>query len=89
MLNVAKSHLEPHQIADWLGFSVDLSAGCFKVPTDKIARLKSAIYSISMVGNRVAARRLASVIGQIISMSLTIGPVSRLRTRAMYSVLNQ
>ena len=34
-------------------------------------------------------RSLASIIGQIISMSLALGPVTHLRTRALYSVLNQ
>ena len=36
VLNVSKSHLEPHQIADWLGFSIDLCTGCFRVPSDKV-----------------------------------------------------
>ena len=31
---------------------------------------------------------MASITGQIISMTLAMGPVSRLRTRALYSVLN-
>ena len=89
VLNIPKSHLEPHQITDWLGVIIDLCAGCFRVPTDKIDRLKTAIRSISTQGNRVAACFLASVIGHIISMSLAIGPVIRLRTRALYAVLNQ
>ena len=82
-------HLEPQQVVDWLGFIVGLNAGCFRVPADKIARLKSAIHSITTRGNKVAARFLASVVGQIISMRLAVGPVSRLHTRAMYAVLNQ
>ena len=65
---------------------MDLNAGCFRVPADKITRLKSAIHSITTRGNKVAVRFLASV---IISMRLAVGPVSRLRTRAMYAVLNQ
>ena len=56
VLNFPKSHLEPHQIAEWLGFIIDLCAGCFKVPPDKINRLKMAIHSIISHGNRVAAR---------------------------------
>lgn len=36
----------------------------------------------------VPARLLASVMGQIISMSLAIGPVAHLRTRALYDVIN-
>ena len=89
VLNIPKSHLEPHQITDWLGFIIDLCAGCFRVPSDKLERLKTAIHSISKQGNRIAARFLASVTGQIISMSLAIGPVSCLRTRALYAVLNR
>ena len=87
VLNVSKSCLEPHQIADWLGFTVDLGTGCFRVPQDKISRLKYALQTIR--GNVVNARSLASVIGQIISMSLALGSVTRLQTRAMYAVLSQ
>ena len=89
VLNFPKSHLEPHQIAEWLGFITDLCAGCFKVPPDKINRLKMAIHSIISHGNRVAARLLASMNGRIISMSLAIGPVCRLLTGALYVVLNR
>lgn len=89
VLNTDKSCLKPHQVADWLGFIVDLGAGYFRVPEDKISRLKHAIQSVASGGILVGARSLASVIGQIISMSLAVGSVSRLRTRAMYSVLNQ
>ena len=87
VLNIARSHLEPHQVVDWLEFIVDLNAGCFGVPADKIARLKSVIHSITTRGNKVAACFLASVVGQIISMSSAVGLVSRLRTRVMYAVL--
>ena len=35
------------------------------------------------------ARALASVVGQITSMSVALGQVAPLRTRAMYVILNQ
>ena len=38
--------------------------------------------------SRVPVKRLASIIGKIISMSLAIGPVSRLKTRALYTAIN-
>ena len=75
MLNVSKSHLEPVQHIAWLGFNVDLLNGCFCVPPDKMERLKSAIACVPMRA-RVSARSLASIVGQIISMSLPIGPVA-------------
>ena len=88
VLNVSKSHLEPVQVIAWLGFNVDLKNGCFSVPPEKIERLKSAIVSVPLRGT-VTARSLASIVGQIISMSLAVGPVSRLRTRALYLLINQ
>lgn len=88
VLNIAKSNLEPQQLVEWLGFTVDLQVGCFRVPEDKVSRLKSAIRCISPE-MPVHARALASVVGQIISMSVALGPVARLRTRAMYVILNQ
>lgn len=68
---------------------MDLTEGCFRVPGEKIDRLKAIIRSMPPEGGVVAARSLASVVGQIVSMSLALGPVTRLRTRAMYFVLNQ
>ena len=88
VLNVIKTHLEPVQIIDWLGFVIDLREGSFSVPQHKIDRLKSAITNVPTLGT-ITARSLASIVGQIISMSLAIGPVSRLRTRALYSIINQ
>ena len=88
VLNVSKSHLEPVQIIDWLGFTVDLKRGCFSVPQHKIDRLKLAVMNIPL-SDTATARCLASIVGQIISMSIAIGPISRLRTRALYSIINQ
>ena len=36
----------------------------------------------------IAAKVLASLVGRIISMSLALGPIARLRTRNMYCLLN-
>ena len=44
--------------------------------------------SIPLLG-KVQVRLLASIAGQIISMSLAVGPVARLRTRALYDVINR
>ena len=35
------------------------------------------------------ARKLASLIGKIVSMSIGLGPVTRLMTRALYTTLHQ
>ena len=43
VLNIMKSQLNPVQVFDWLGFTLDLREGCFNVPQHKIDWLKSAI----------------------------------------------
>ena len=53
------------------------------MPEEKIVKLMHSIDSVLAI-RLVPARLLASVTGQIISMSLALGPVARLRTRALY-----
>ena len=84
-----KSRLSPHQVGDWLGFMVDLSLGYFIVPDDRITRLKK-FNSLSSIlqAYRVSVHAVASIVGQVMSMSLPLGPISRLRTRALYGDIN-
>ena len=49
--------------------------------------LKSQLSRVAAKG-ALKAKELASIIGKVISMSLAIGPVSRLMTRRMYALLN-
>ena len=60
--------------------------GLFIVPPEKISKLQEAIAGIPLHG-RVPVWQLASIVGQIISMSLAVGPLTRLRSRQMYEVL--
>ena len=62
--------------------------GEFSVPQNKLDALKSQLQAIAKAP-RVPARQLASVIGKIMSMSLALGPVTRLMTRKLYFLLNQ
>ena len=80
--------MDPSQFGRWLGFEIDLYAGSFRVPSDKISKLKNIIASIEPY-SLVRVRLIASVAGQIISMGLALGPVARLRTRALYTVIEQ
>ena len=82
-----KSRLDPQQQGLWLGFSLDLDRGLFTVPMEKVSKLKEAIAAVSQAV-RVPVRLLASVVGQIISMGLAVGPITRLRTRYMYEAIN-
>ena len=81
VINVPKSHLEPTQVGIWLGSILTLSEGIFLVPQEKIERLCQAISEELLLYDRVSVRHLASIIGQIISVGLAVGPVARLRSR--------
>lgn len=48
-------------------------------PEEKVLSLRSAIASI-LGRSVISARKLASILGQVISMSLAIGPVAQLHT---------
>ena len=87
IINAEKSQLEPVNAGPWLGFRIDLRKGMFYVPEDKISRLRAAIASV-LGCNVIGARKLASIVGQVISMSLAIGSIARLRTRSLYHILN-
>jgi len=88
VLSIPKCHLEPHQIADWLGYIIDLVSGCFRIPGDKIERLHLVIQCVSP-SSRVAVCTLASIVGHLISMSLDLGPIAHLRTRYFYAAIKE
>ena len=85
--NHTKCNWTPSQQCAWLGFELDLEQGKITVPQAKInaleALLKDAIGKCSL-----PAKALASITGKIISMSPGLGPVTRLMTRGLYTLLN-
>ena len=87
ILSTNKCCLKPCQIGDWLGFVIDLVNGQFRVPEHQLVKLKTSITSISQL-QKIPVRALASVVGQIMSMSLALGPITRLKTRAVYADIN-
>ena len=86
VIRIEKSNWGPLSTARWLGFMLDLEKGCVMVLPEKIAALKDSMASVATAG-QVQARHLASITGTLLSMSLGIGPVSRLMTRAMYALI--
>ena len=71
-----------------LGLEIDLASQQFFVPEKKVTALKSLIQETlddaCAHENRVHAKRLAAVAGRVVSMSLALGGVSRVRTRCLY-----
>ena len=75
-INFPKSGTIPLFERKHLGFDVDLGAGYFRVPEDRWEALQFSTDALLMArGGRVQARALASLVGTVISMILTWGPV--------------
>ena len=74
----------PSQHAELLGFIVDLKAGTFHVPPRRVDAWKQLLDIIIAKDFCVSARTLSRVTGSLVSMSLAMGPVVCLWTRAMY-----
>ena len=87
ILNIEKSVWVPRNHLEWLGFQINLCECEFKVPPDKLDRLKVQLRDIE-AQQSAPARCLASLIGKIMSMSLALGPVTQLMTCSLYAVLN-
>ena len=70
----------------WLGFIVDVGLGQIEVPIEKIEALPGAISPLSC-SKHIQARKLASILGRIVSMGLAFGTMTRFMTRSLYAVL--
>ena len=66
---------------------MDLRQGVFSIPVERIEKLRNAIARLLSSG-LASARSLAKVTGQVLSMSIAVGPVTRLCTRALYEMIN-
>lgn len=84
-INFEKSHLILSSSLEHLGFVVDLDQGRFEVPERRWSTLQSLLADV-LCRKRVQVRTLARVAGHLVSMSLALGPVSRLFTRVCYQV---
>ena len=84
--HATKSVWLPTQRLEWLGFVVDVALGHIEIPQEKIAALQCLLRRACQ-SRLVVAKRLASIVGRIISMGLAFGPVSRFMTRCLYAVL--
>jgi hypothetical protein len=86
VVNEEKSQWMPSHSVTWLGFEIDLRQGMIAIPTEKIENLKNLI-KVSLQSRDMSAKDIAGIVGRIISMGLGIGPITRLRTRCLYALL--
>ena len=88
LVNSEKSDFQPRQFGEFLGYTLDLESGKFRVPRHKIDDLQSLLIGTLSASDFVTARSLARITGVIISMGLALGPVSRSFTRSLYHAQN-
>ena len=88
VLNLDKSVLEPCQVLDFLGYTVStVGKPLFQVPAERVAKLMSTLREVRQAGTGwIRVRRVASLAGQLMSMSLALAP-ARLFTRGLYGVV--
>ena len=83
---VDKCIWEPVQELTWLGAVLNAQNGTISIPQrriDKAIRLVNDVKRLSQMNCYVRVRSVASVVGQIISMSIVIGSVSQIMTRCL------
>ena len=69
---------------------LDTNRGVISVTHKRISKLKTSIVSIPQGHcSHVKVRYLASVVGQIISLTPCVGNVTRIMTRSLYAVVDQ
>ena len=86
--NEEKSLWQPVQIIIWLGVILNTLDGTIKATDERIQKLTAGLVDLSSrpPPRKVHVRSVASVTGQIISLSSCVGPVARLMTRFLFSV---
>ena len=89
VVNLEKSALDPTQTMEFLGYEVNtVSVPTFTVPPCRVAKLVCALQLLQNAPDgRCKVREVASVAGQILSMSLALAP-ARLFTRGLYNVVD-
>jgi hypothetical protein len=81
VINEEKSVWIPQQQVKWLGFILDSVANIFEVPSEKLSRLKRAIYKNLLYQNACSARDISKTVGKIISLFHVFGILVYLMTK--------
>ena len=85
--NDLKSQWIPARCIIWLGFELDLEQGWLRIPESKLQMLQNQLSKKDGL-QPIPAKALASIIGKIVALSPAMGPVTRLMTCSLYSVLS-
>ncbi len=73
-----------------LGFIIDLQEQMFFMKPERLSRLLALLEEIwRLRKERLPARKVAALAGHIVSSTLALGGVTRMRTRALYAVVGR
>lgn len=81
-----KCFWEPTQCLKFLGSNINSSEGFLEIPVDRVDKALHTLYEIEhcfRVKARVQVKKIASFVGQIISMAIVIGNVSQIMTKCL------
>ena len=89
VINEEKSDLTPTQALEFLGYEVNtVTTPTFTVPRARVEKLTRDLQRLKELNGRpIGVKKVASVAGQILSMSLALAP-ARLFTRCIYRVID-
>ena len=82
--NATKSVWIPVQILEFLGVILDSLHGTLFIPDRRISKAKNSVSEILLSvkkHRKVHVKRVASIVGQIISMSIVLGRISQIMSR--------
>ncbi len=88
VINEGKSDFSCSQCLEWLGLIWNLLQNKLEIPERRLLSLHNSLKKVLQSGYHVSARKLASIVGKIISMSPSLGNVCRLMTRQLHVVVN-
>ena len=90
VINEEKSLWEPVQVITCLGTIFDTYQGLISVTERRVSKLKSSIDLLRKDDCKILkVRDVASVVGQVRSLTPCVGSVARIMTYALYTVVNQ
>lgn len=90
-INQEKSNWEPSRAFSWIGYNIDTHTGLIFASDARIEKLSSDLNDICAsleFSACVHVKNIASIVGQIISMSASCGNVTQIMTRYLHLITN-
>lgn len=87
LVNEAKSSWSPSPRTEaYLGFTIDVETGRLGIKVSRVVKLATRLRALRR-RTQPTRRQVASIAGQLASMSVVLGVVVRLRTRSLYELV--